>query len=1267
MNVRILALLLALPGLLYAAAGMAQSTVNEDFTTTTTQNTWFFTGGACLTASNLASPSPGKEFTATTTGIAGIIPGCTAIQNNSDAYNGETLVGGYNGTFPDPANFGALRFTNGCISAGCGSGGYNQFGAIISGSSFPSSAGVQVTFKTVTYRGNSGGAAGDGADGISFFLQDAAYNPGIGQYGGSLAYTCSNANPNFGYGGMVGGYIGLGIDEYGNFLNGVSNTLGESGSSNTGGDNTATGGYYQPNRIGMRGAGNVAWSWLNQYYPNYYPSSLTPGLGGQQYQAVQATCYTGTLWNFSNPAAPVNTGSTGTAPNILKDYAAIPNAYTVLSGLTIANEYANNGLYRTSYPTAAAQNGATPILYKLKISAAGLLTLRYSYNGGNWQTVLNNQNIQTSNGALPNYIRFGFAGSTGGSSNIHEVLCFKAAAADVSNSSATANQTQSSRVTSSTQAYFSYYDPNDWTGRLTANSITSDSSGNLSILPQATWDASCVLTGVAANSTCPTTNAVGPIAAENWQSTGGTAGVANRVILSWNYNTTTNTGTGVPFQLTNLSTAQQAALNLGDSNGSTRVNFLRGDRSNELTTNTAGVTTGIYRDRDYVLADIVDSSPVAVGQPVLPYAATWKDKLFSSTTMPENGGAQNYTQFTTAELYRENMVYVGANDGMVHGFRAGAYSTSYTGLGTTNDGTETLAYVPGAVINSAAVSAGETPCLSSDPVTQSAVQNIHGVTPVITTYSACTQPSLDFSNPQYGHNFFVNAPPASGDLFYGSPTSPEQWHTWLVGGLGAGGGAIYALDVTTPANFSEGNASSLVIGEWTAQSITCVGTSNCGTNLGNTYGSPIIRRMHNGMWAIIFGNGFGSRSGDAGIYVMTITPSSGAHNIYYLSTGQTGTSDGIAYVTSADLDGDHVTDYLYAGDLLGNVWRFDVTSNTAANWGTTANVYKVFAGGAAQPITSALLVAAVTGNGPGTQVMIGFGTGQKIPPNNINGVSYASAQQAIYGIWDSNFSAWNLKSTASQYASLTAGSAVTTANLTAQVLTVAAATNTLDITSNTICWAGTSGCTGTSASYGWYALLVGTNEQIIYNPQLIGSAFSVNSIIPANNSLISCTTANDAGYTYALSLATGSLPQTNGSGTGSGSGNGNRSSIFINTTSTNAKTGVTTTIANTDTNAVGILTNATGTSTQMTTSTTTASSGINTAGTGSTVSCTLGGACNTLPSNLVTYPGPFASVSGCSAGDTYLVYQTTTAGAQATRVAPNCPLTGSRTTRTQVR
>ncbi len=175
-------------------------------------------------------------------------------------YANQVQIGGYKGylgtsTAPstgagqpaDPVGQGALRFTN----------WYTQAGSIISsGTPFPTGSGLQVVFKTISYHGDSGGAGGDGADGMGFFLMDGAYAPyDTGAFGGSLGYTCSNVNNDANhradgtprqYDGLAHAYLGLGIDEYGNFLNH--------------GDNTASGSGYLPGRIGLRGAGSIAWA-----------------------------------------------------------------------------------------------------------------------------------------------------------------------------------------------------------------------------------------------------------------------------------------------------------------------------------------------------------------------------------------------------------------------------------------------------------------------------------------------------------------------------------------------------------------------------------------------------------------------------------------------------------------------------------------------------------------------------------------------------------------------------------------------------------------------------------------------------------------------------------------------------------------------------------------------------------------------------------------------------------------------------------------------
>ena len=120
---------------------------------------------------------------------------------------------------------------------------------------------------------------------------------------------------------MVGGYIGLGIDEYGNFLNGSNPATGYNG------DNTASGYGYQWGRIGLRGAGSVAWRALNGSYPLLYPSSLTAGQRGERRaENLQNRPDLGFLEQYlgqcDDPA-----GRTVAAPS---HYPAIPGAVNVL-------------------------------------------------------------------------------------------------------------------------------------------------------------------------------------------------------------------------------------------------------------------------------------------------------------------------------------------------------------------------------------------------------------------------------------------------------------------------------------------------------------------------------------------------------------------------------------------------------------------------------------------------------------------------------------------------------------------------------------------------------------------------------------------------------------------------------------------------------------------------------------------------------------------------------------------------------------------------
>ncbi len=1011
---------------------------------------WATFNGACLTAGD----------------GTGTIPACVGLPY----YAGKTQVGGTTGRLPDAVGSGALRLTNGDTKAG--SNGNNQTGAVVSNFTFPTNDGVQVTFKTVSYGGNN--FNGTGADGITFFLSNGTLPPTVGAFGGSLGYSCSNNKTPAD--GVDHGYLAVGIDEYGNFANPDDNT--HTGPGGLPGSN------FRANRISIRGSGETTWTNLNLARPNLYPSTLD---ASQRAAAVRETCRTGMLMNYG----PAFTDSRGrTISNGASTRQSLATAGNLNYPL-LANSDLSINLANQQAVNMPVRGNAIPINYAIKITQAGLLDFSYSVNGGAVQQVFNQFNITAGNGALPPSFRFGFSGGTGGGSNVHEILCFKAAPATDAGSSAGSN-VQQAAVRFGTQVYLASYHPLNWWGQLTAQDfLINATTGDLSISPVANWDAHCTLTGGNCDAITPTTSAT--------KMTVTAQAPSSRQILTWDGTQGTSLAWG------SLSTTQQSALSAGGTNtvGSDRLDYLRGTRTNEI------ASGGVFRTRTSVLGDIVDSSPTWVGPPTQSYR-TWTDKLYPTQTAPEAG--VSYNSFKTANATRQNLVYVGANDGLLHAFRAGSSDASGNFVGTTNTGTEALAYMPAAVVSS-----------------------IHSTTD-----------REDFSSPQYGHNFYVNATPGTGDLFYNG-----AWHTWLVSGLGAGGnitgainnntstaqGALFALDITDPTQFNQTNARNLVQGEWSSNDITCTNVTNCAQNLGSIYGTPVIRRLHNGQWAVLFGNGLNSSAGVAGMFIMLVD-SGGNKSFRFLSTNSgpvSGNKNGIAYVTPADLDDDHITDYVYAGDVSGNLWRFDLTSDNPNTWAVSSPALFKTANG--QPITNKVVVAAApVSAGSLPRVVIGIGTGQRFVQTALSAETYATSGQSLYGVWDSNLTNWN-SSSAAKYAALTGTpTTATPANLLTQTVTsttAGAATGSTTapsqrtISANQVCWQGSIRCTGGAAAnthLGWKMALPVANEQAFYNPVLEAGSGNlvVNTTIPPSAaSTLSCDAPPPSGYSMAVSMTDG--------------------------------------------------------------------------------------------------------------------------------------------------
>ncbi len=243
----------------------------------------------------------------------------------------------------------------------------------------------------------------------------------------------------------------------------------------------------------------------------------------------------------------------------------------------------------------------------------------------------------------------------------------------------------STRLETDTKTFQAQFHTGSWRGELMAYSVEND--GALATSPL--WLASAQL------------------AAATW---------SDRKIYSHN---PTGGTKYVTFRWDNLNSTQRTQL--GNANV---VDYLRGDRSKE-----ESQANGTLRTRTNILGDIVNSTPVFVGKP--------NPALYAGATFT---GASAYNAFATSRANRTQVVYVGSNDGMLHGFNAA-------------NGNETYAFVPNGAI---------------------------------------TNDLRSYSNPEYEHRYFVDGEIAVADVYL------NGWKTVLVGTLGRGGPGVFALDVTNP-------------------------------------------------------------------------------------------------------------------------------------------------------------------------------------------------------------------------------------------------------------------------------------------------------------------------------------------------------------------------------------------------------------------------------------------------------------------------------------
>ncbi|MCY7319313.1 MAG: hypothetical protein LH617_11410 [Ramlibacter sp.] len=504
------------------------------------------------------------------------------------------------------------------------------------------------------------------------------------------------------------------------------------------------------------------------------------------------------------------------------------------------------------------------------------------------------------------------------------------------------------------------------------------------------------------------------------------------------------------------------------------IDYLRGDPVNEDSSSTSSSSTAIYRGRETRLADIVNSTPVYV-----------KDTLdLGYQELPlSTPGKLTYGAFVTAKKQRtEGVLFVGANDGMLHAFR--------DGTPTAQGGVETFAYVPNALL-----------------------------------------PTLNqLADKAYVHRYYVDGPNVETDAYFTGGT--PRWANIVLGSTGAGAGApasagvsprtaVYALDVTSlNTNPTSMNASSVL---WEVSSSN-TSFAELGHVLTDVQAGPTV----GGQWIAIFGNGYESRSCQARLFVVNLETGALIKEINTFAGNCSTAKNGLGGVRLVR-NGNQQVVGVYAGDLLGNVWKFSLNDLSSANWKVDLGGIPLFTAGPTQPITAPPSVIKLDNTSvPSVGNMVIVGTGKFFEVSDIT----TTASQCLYGIWDA---------VAFGAATIPAGTALTNKSLMVeQTISAGVARNGntfYTLSQNPVDYVGTTTPSVVAPRRGWWINLPITGQRMVYPMDILANRFTVaDTISPANVSLDPCSnTSGGTGYLYVINALTGAGPtaavlDTNGDG-----------------------------------------------------------------------------------------------------------------------------------------
>lgn len=485
---------------------------------------------------------------------------------------------------------------------------------------------------------------------------------------------------------------------------------------------------------------------------------------------------------------------------------------------------------------------------------------------------------------------------------------------------------------------------------------------------------------------------------------------------------------GVEFNKANLTSFSQDMQNDlafgGDSSlAEDRIDYLQGQ-----------AISG-FRVRSSLLGDIVNSTPVYVQKPSL----SWPNaEPFGEASTNATDPNKFYVNFRSDQVNRSGVVYVGANDGMLHAFGA-------------SDGEELFAYIPEFLASNQAQS------------------GLHYLT-----------------NPAYSHRYYADLTPVVSDIYTaGANSSSKAWRTVLIGGARTGGKGIFALDITDPSAFSNA-ADTIPMWEFSAKDDDRMGFITEPPTVGLAdWGGGDYR------WTAFLPNGYLSATPATGLFMLDIE--GGLDGVWTEGTDykfiefESGTgASGLSPVRQVDLNGDRIIDKVYAGDLNGNIWVAADGGNQGWDDVFGSPLFTAAISGQAQPITAAPMVirypdqeevSSGNGNGGNNQtqqkIMVLFGTGKYLEESDVA----TTATQSFYGVLDG-----------------TAG--LTRSDLVDRTLTNGTTTvdgQTYEVRTS----AGDDFVPGTNQ--GWYVDLIDSGERITQPAQVRGNYIFVNSLVPTTN------------------------------------------------------------------------------------------------------------------------------------------------------------------------